>query len=372
MSTGLSRRSFLRFAAAGSAGFALPLVHEGGLAWAQGMPAKPPPGADVVMINSNENPLGPCEAARKALADIIPQGGRYLFPMADELVETFASMHGLKPEHVLAYAGSSEPLQYAVLAFTSPRHSVVTANPTYEAAWEAAELNGARSHKVPLKADFAHDVHAMAKADPAAGLLYVCNPNNPTGTTTPRADIEWLLAHKPKGSVVMVDEAYIGFSDEPSVLDLVAAGKDLIVLRTFSKIYGMAGIRCGFAAARPDLIKRLAPYGSNPMPVTATAAAIASLKDTAVLPERKRVNAEVRGETFAWLEANRFKFNRSASNCFMIDCGRPGKEVIAAMQERGVYIGRTWAVWPNQVRITVGTQAEMDRFKRAFQDVMKA
>jgi histidinol-phosphate aminotransferase len=366
--SGLSRRTFLRLAAAGSAGLAF--THEGRLTWAQGMPAKPPPGADVVMINSNENPLGPCEAARRALADIVPQGGRYLFPMTDELVETFASMHGLKPECVLPYAGSSEPLQYAGLAFTSPRRSVVTANPTYEAAWEAAELNGARSHKVPLTASLAHDVKAMLKADRRAGIYYVCNPNNPTGTTTTRADIEWLLANKHRDAVVLVDEAYIQFSDEPSVIDLVAAGKDLIVLRTFSKIYGMAGIRCGFAVARPDLIKRLALYGSNPMPVTATCAAIASLKDTALIAERKRINAEVRDDLFAWLDANRFKFNRSASNCFMIDTGKPGRQAIAAMQERGVYIGRTWTAWPNHVRITVGTRAEMERFKQAFTAVM--
>jgi histidinol-phosphate aminotransferase len=212
----------------------------------------------------------------------------------------------------------------------------------------------------------------MLKVTASPGLYYVCNPNNPTGTTTPRAAIEELVAHKPRGSVVLVDEAYIEFSDEPSVMDLVAAGKDVIVLRTFSKIYGMAGIRCGFAAARPDLIKRLALYGSNPMPVTATCAANASLKDDALLPERKRVNAEVRDELFSWLEANGYKFTRSASNCFMVDTGRPGKQVIAAMKDRGVYIGRTWEIWPNQVRVTVGTKAEMDRFRTAFRAVMSA
>ena len=372
MSQAFSRRSFLRLAAAGTAGFALPLVHEGSLAWAQGMPARPPPGADVVMINSNENPLGPCAAARKALGDIIPDGGRYLFGMTDDLVSTFASKHGLKPEWVLPYAGSSEPLQYAVLACTSPKRSLVTANPTYEAAWEAAEQNGAKSYKVPLTKDHAHDVRAMLKVTASPGLYYICNPNNPTGTTTPRAAIEELIAHKPRDSVVLVDEAYIEFSDEPSVLDLVAAGKDVIVLRTFSKIYGMAGIRCGFAVARPDLIKRLALYGSNPMPVTATGAAIASLKDDTLLPERKRANAEVRDELFSWLEAKGHKFTRSASNCFMVDVGRPGKQVIAAMKDRGVYIGRTWELWPNQVRITIGTRPEMERFKTAFTAVMAA
>src|SRR5207302_7964906 len=118
----------------------------------------------------------------------------------------------------------------------------------------AAEAVGAHVVKVPLTRTYAHDIKAMLAAGSDAGMFYVCTPNNPTGTLTPHSEIEHLLEHKPSGSVVMVDEAYIHFAGAPSTLGLVKAGKDLIVLRTFSKIYGMAGLRCGFAIARPDLL----------------------------------------------------------------------------------------------------------------------
>ena len=153
----------------------------------------------------------------------------------------------------------------------------------------AAERAGARVVKVPLTKTYAHDVRAMIAAAPDAGVFYICTPNNPTGTLTSHSDIEYLLENKPKGSIVLVDEAYIHFCDAPSAIDLVKAGQDLIVLRTFSKLYGMAGLRCGFAIARPDLVERIENYGGgNPMPVTAMAAASASLKDPQLVPERKR------------------------------------------------------------------------------------
>lgn len=373
MNTGLSRRHFLRLAAAGTAGATLaPLLTESGLARAQEPSVAAPAGADRVMINYNENPAGPCAAAREAIAQVVPDGGRYLFELADELVATFASSFALKKDYVRAYAGSSDPLQYVILAYTSPRRSLVAANLTYEFAWTAAELNGARVIKVPLTKDLAHDVRTMVESDPLTGVIYLCNPNNPTGTATPRADIEWALSHKPKGSILLVDEAYIHYSDERSVLDLVAADKDLIVLRTFSKLYGMAGLRCGFAVGRPDLLKRLDLYGDNPLPITAVAAALASLKESTLVPTRKRENAEIRAEVLAWLGRNGHRYTSSVSNCFMVDVGRPGKQVISAMAERGVFIGRTWQAWPNHVRVTVGTHAEMERFKSAFNAVVEA
>ena len=171
----------------------------------------------------------------------------------------------------------------------------------------AAQISKAPVHKVPLTATYAHDVKAMVAADPNAGLIYICNPNNPTGTITPREEILWALENKPKGSILLVDEAYIHLSDEQHVLDQVAAGKDLIVLRTFSKIYGMAGIRCGVAIGRPDLLAKLQPYWQNAMPVTALAAARASLADTELIPTRKKWIADSRNETLAWLKANGYK-----------------------------------------------------------------
>ena len=169
----------------------------------------------------------------------------------------------------------------------------------------------------------------------------------------------------------MVDEAYIHFSDTDSVLDLVKADKDVIVLRTFSKIYGMAGLRCGVIIARPSILEKVEHYGGWSFnPITALAAASASLKDTELVPERKRTNAEVRASVFAWLDRNGYSYVPSQSNCFMLDTKRPGKEVIEAMAQQKVNIGRIWPVWPTHVRITVGTAPEMNEFQTALKKVM--
>ena len=159
-------------------------------------------------------------------------------------MKTLGETEGLKPEQLRVYPGSSEPLHHAVAVFTSPQRSYVTADPGYEAGMIAAHAGGAKVVKVPLTKSYAHDVKAMLAAAPDAGVFYVCTPNNPTGTLTSHSDIEYLVENKPKGSIVLVDEAYIHFADAVSVMDLVKADKDVILLRR-SKIYGMAGLRCG-------------------------------------------------------------------------------------------------------------------------------
>src|SRR5271165_3703850 len=363
----LSRRSFLQASTAVSAVLVLHVVTEPMLAYAE-WPTYP---NDAVLINANENPLGPCAAAREAVVAIAPQSGRYLDHLTDELVKQYAQSVGVSEEQVKIYAGSSEPLHYTVMAFTSPKASYVTADPGYEAGMHAARNAGARVVKVPLTKTYAHDVRAMLAAAPDAGVFYVCTPNNPTGTLTSHSDIEYLVGNKPKGSIVLVDEAYIHFSDAPSAIDLAKAGKDVIVLRTFSKLYGMAGLRCGVAIARPDLVRRLENYGGgNPMPVTAVAAASASLQDAGLVAERKRINAQNREETFHWLDRHGYSYIPSVSNCFMLDTKRPAREVITAMAQQNVIIGRIWPSMPTYTRITIGTQEEMDRFQAAFQNVM--
>lgn len=337
------------------------------LAWAGHQPIP----KNAILINSNENPLGPCDSARAAASTMIPQGGRYQWDLTDELVENFATMHGLKPEYVHPFPGSSEPLHYTVMAFTSHAKSYVTADPGYEAGLFSSKLSGARVVKVPLAKSYAHDVKAMLAAAPDAGVFYICTPNNPTGTITSHSDIEYLLEKKPKDSIVLVDEAYIHFSDAQSAIDLVKADKDLIVLRTFSKIYGMAGLRCGFAIGRPDLLAKMHDLGGwNSMPVTAVVAAAASLKDPQLVPERKRINAEIREQTFQWLDRNGYSYIPSQGNCFLLDTKRPGKDVIDAMARQNVIIGRIWPVMPTYVRITVGTRLEMEQFQAAFKRVM--
>ena len=360
-----SRRSFLQLTAAAAA---CRLITEPMLAAAARKPA--PSGA--VMIDANENPLGPSQPAREAISAIIPQGGRYLDNLTDELVQTFVQQEGLNPDYVHVFPGSTPALHFGVVVFTSPQRSYVTADPGYEAGMHDAAATGARVVKVPLTKTYAHDVKAMLAAAPDAGLFYVCSPNNPTGTLTPHSDLEYLVENKPKDSVVMVDEAYIHFCDAPSTLDLVKAGKDVIVLRTFSKTYGMAGLRCGFAVARPGLLDKLVDRsGWNFMPVTALVAASASLKDPNLVPERKRINAAVRQETFEWLDRNKYSYIPSVSNCFLLDTKRPAKLVIDAMAQQNVFIGRIWPVMPTCTRITVGTHEEMQEFQVAFQKVMQ-
>jgi histidinol-phosphate aminotransferase len=325
------------------------------------------------MIDSNENPLGPSQSARDAMAAILPQGGRYSDNLTDDLVSTFAKIESLNPESIHATVGSTPPLALSVLAFTSPQKSYVTADPGFETGMKMAEQSGARTVKVPLTKTYAHDVKAMLAAGSDAGVFYICNPNNPTGTLTPRADIEYLVANKPKDSIVLIDEAYIHLTEAPSTLDLVKAGKDVIVLRTFSKVYGLAGIRCGFIIARPDLADKVLQRGGyNFMPVTAVVAATASLKDPDLVSERRRINATIRQQTFDWLTHNGYSFIPSESNCFMLDTKRPGQEVRDAMAKENVLIGRIWPIMPTYVRITVGTQDEMSKFQSAFQKVMKA
>ena len=327
----------------------------------------------AVAIDSNENPLGPSAGARDAITEIISSGGRYSDWLTEDLIDTYAASESIPAEYIAAYPGSSEPLHYSVLAFTSPSKSYVTADPGYEAGMHAANIAGARVVKVALTSNYSHDVRAMLTQAPDAGLFYICTPNNPTGTLTGHSDIEYLLEHKPQGSVVMVDEAYIHFADgATSAIDLVKAGKDVIVLRTFSKIYGMAGLRCGFSIARPDLQEKISRYhGFNPMPITAVVAANASLKDTNLVPERKRINTATREQVFDWLRTNGYSFIPSQSNCFMLDTQRDGQHVIEALRQQNVYIGRIWPVMPTYVRVTVGTPDEMGQFQTAFNRVMK-
>ena len=363
-----SRRSFIQLSAAASAALALRAVTEPDLAYAA---LSKPAQNGAVMINANENPLGPCAAAQEAMVPFIPQGGRYRFELTDNLIKLYAKSLGVPEDYVSIFPGSSNPLHYTVMEFCSPTASLVTADPAYEAGWHAAQGAGARVVKVPLTKTYAHDVKAMVAAAPDAGVFYICTPNNPTGTLTSHSDVEWLLANKPKKAIVLVDEAYIHFSDAPSAVDLAKAGNDIVVLRTFSKLYGMAGLRCGFAIARPDLIEKLENYGGgNSMPVTGVVAASVSLQEPQLVAERKRINAEVRSKVFEWLDRNGYSYIPSVSNCFLLNTGRPARQAIAAMAQQNVIIGRAWPSMPTYSRITIGTREEMDRFQVAFQKVM--
>jgi histidinol-phosphate aminotransferase len=369
LSRGFSRRNFGRLATMLTAGAALPFYNEPALAQLSRVDAPP----DSVMINSNENPLGPSQAAREAAKAMVDQGGRYLFGETMKVRSLLAQQEGLPEDHVKIYPGSSNPLTWAVLAFCSPTKPYVVADPGYEAGARAAQFIGAKAINVPLTKEYTHDVKAMVAASPDAGLIYICNPNNPTGTLTPQADIEWLVANKPKGSILMLDEAYTHITPTaPFNSSMVKEGKDVVILRTFSKIYGMAGLRAGAAMARPDLLSKVDAYcqGNGMLPITAMAAAYASLNDPKLVPERRKKIGDVRNDTFSFLDKHNFSFVPSVSNCFMVDVKKPGDQVAAALRKEKVVVGRVWRSWPTYVRVTVGLPDEMEKFKAAFLKVM--
>lgn len=361
-----SRRSFLQLA---GTGLALSSV---GLAPVGAAPPSPAPASlatsGPVLLNFNECPYGPSADAQAAARAIVPGSGRYQFALAGELRDLFATQEGITPDRVRLYPGSSEPLNRAAVVWTSTSAGLVVADPTFESLGDLAAARGATVEKVPLRADGAHDLRAMAAAAQRinAGLLYLCNPNNPTGSITPATDIAWLLAHKPAHTRVLVDEAYLQYSDQASLIGQVMQREDVIVLRTFSKLYGMAGLRLGVVAAHPDRLRELAGLGDNPLAVTALAAGLASLREPGLAAQRKAQNARVRQETIAWLGKRGFSCVPSEANCFVVDVQRDGAAFTAAMAARGVIIGRSWPIWPQRVRVTVGTEAEMAAFREAF------
>lgn len=367
MERGFTRRNFGRIAALISAGASLPFYTEQAMAQLSAVRGMP---ADAVKINANENPMGPCKEALEACHAILAKGGRYQYEETFAFTELLAEQEGVKPNYVQPFAGSSAPLIQSVLGFCSPNKPFVMSDPGYESGAGAARFIGAKVITVPLTKTYAHDVKAMAAASPTAGLIYICNPNNPSGTLTPRADIEWLVANKPAGSVILLDEAYTHLTDAPFGSDLVAKDKDVIILRTFSKIYGMAGLRAGAAIARPDLLRKITPYSGGALPITGMAAATASLKNKKLVPERKKIIADIRNDVFAFMDKHGFKYVPSVSNKFMVDVKRPGNEIKTALEKEKVYVGRIWSVWPNHLRVSIGTQEEMNKFKTAFLKVM--
>jgi histidinol-phosphate aminotransferase len=328
---------------------------------------------DVVRITSNENPMGPCKEGLEALVKVAPMGWRYS-PQGEnqEFNSLLASTENVPQDHVVAFPGSSIPLANSAAAFTSPTRSWVMGAPGYGSG--AGRWIGAKTIHVPLRADHTHDVEAMIKADPNAGAFYICNPNNPTGTLTPRKDLEYILANKPKDAVLIVDEAYVHFSGmENTSTDLVKDGKDVVVLRTFSKIYGMAGLRAGAAYGRPDLVAKVREYGgSGFMPVTATACAAASLKQgPGLIKERIGINKKNRDLAFEHLEKVGVKYIPSVTNFFMMQVkGMTGQQVNTAMGQHKVMIGRVWQEWPQMVRVTVGTYEEMGKFNTSLDKVL--
>lgn len=315
-----------------------------------------------VRLNYNESPYGPSSAALAAMKKGAEGSGRYEYEEQLKLIDLFARQNQVPNDHVKAYCGSRQPLQFALAAAAS-QGSLVLAAPTYDSVAAGARSLGVKVHEVPLDAHHAHDVEAMLAADTAPGLIYLCNPNNPTGTLTPQAAIRHLVEHKPAGCLAVIDEAYIHFSDAPSCLELAVQHEDVLVLRTFSKLYGMAGARLGLAVGRPALLARLeACNGHNYIPLPTALGGIASLQDTRLVAERKAVNAHVLNATLGRLRQAGFTCTQAQANCFMVQIGQPVAQVIDALAQQGVLVGRPFPAWPTWLRVSVGTAEQMQRF----------
>ncbi|EQB16581.1 MULTISPECIES: pyridoxal phosphate-dependent aminotransferase [Sphingobium] len=375
MERGYSRRQIAEVAALVGAGVAASSLL-GGAAQAQQQAARGVAGA--VRIGSNECWTGPFPSGVDAAAKAAALGNWYdPDNYRGELVKTVASVEGIPEGHVMLWPGSGGPLVSTVAAFCSPTKGLVTADPTFESAWRTADYLKAPIAKAPQAPGAGHDVKAMLAANPNAGLYYICTPNNPTGTVTPLADIEWLLANKPKDSILLVDEAYIHFSEAPSAAKLVAGRKDLVVMRTFSKLFGMAGVRLGLTFADPELQKRINLFNptAGGLSITAMACGNAVYPEAALIKARREEMIANREETIAWLKSKGIDVQSgSQANMFMMDWKKPAKEMQAAMlaTPEKVQIGRNWPIWPTVSRITVGSAEDMAKFRSAVEKVYTA
>jgi histidinol-phosphate aminotransferase len=354
----LSRRAFAQILGVGAAAAALPSPRLFAV----------PPAPKFVRLNANENPYGPSPAAMSAMREAFGAANRYPDEEADALAADVAKLHGLSNEEVILGDGSSEILKLVAAAYTSPSRSLVMADPTFEAIAHYTKVTGAPVVKVPLDAGYAHD---LGKMNPSgAGVIYICNPNNPTASITPKVPLAEFLSSVPASTIVLVDEAYHHYatsSDYESVAPLVKTRPNLIVARTFSKIYGMAGLRAGYAVANRDVIKKLdAEKAWDSMNLMALVAARASLADAGFVAEGRRRNAATRTMVVNRLGAMGFKVIPSDANFVMVDVQREVRPMIAAMRANGVHVGRLFPALPHHMRVTIGTPEEMEMFLSAF------
>ena len=375
LSRGYSRRQMMRTALmfGGAAAAGLSLNSE--LAFAKDRAAMAP---NMVRIGSNECWTGPMAPGLAAGNAAFANANRYSPNDEDaKLVKAIATVENVPEDHIATYPGSGETLSRTLVAFCSPTRGLVQASPTYDNPTPVAKFLNVPIASAPLTSDYRHDVKAMLKANPNGGVYYVVNPNNPTGTMTPMAEIEWLVNNKPAGAVVLIDEAYIHWTkDFPNntATHLVRQGKDVVLTRTFSKVFGMAGARVGYVMARPDLLKKVEVYdrGNGPA-IPTTACATASLTATALINARRNEMIQNRAMTVDFLTKRGLKvIGPSEANMIMVDWKtKSAKEMGAMYKAQGVQIaGPRWPVWPTVGRISIGNKADMEAFMNASSKIL--
>ncbi|HJQ99319.1 MAG TPA: histidinol-phosphate transaminase [Candidatus Polarisedimenticolaceae bacterium] len=328
-----------------------------------------------VRLDSNENPYGPSQRAQEAMAAARSIAARYPDDLEDRVADALAQSHAVPPKNVLLGCGSGEILRMADLAFLGAGRTVVAADPTFEAVLSYARVTKAEATRVPLTADFRHDTKKMVAAcDDRTGLVYVCNPNNPTGTIVKRAELAALVAAVPERAVVLVDEAYHHFvedSDYASAIDLVLKRPNVVVARTFSKIYGLAGMRLGYAVGAEDKIAAMRPHKNwSNANAAVLEAALASLDDADHVKQQRRLMNDTRRWLCDELKKDGRTYIPSETNFLMIDVGGDVAGVIEAMRARKIFVGRRFAALPNWLRVSIGTREETAVFLSALRDVV--
>jgi histidinol-phosphate aminotransferase len=379
MSSTVSRRSFLGgiSAAVGCLTVETPL---GAQAPGVVRQARPRIGLDeydaAAKLAYNENPYGPSEAVMKAMNTAFKYDNRYGYPDGN-LLQELAKHHGVPTDTLLLGAGSGEILQVVGRAFLGGGRKVVGVTPTFSEVYEYA--SGVRSDSIilPLREDYGQDIGALVKTTRNnhrdVGFIYLCTPNNPTGVVVTRQEVRQLLDGIPEDVPVLVDEAYHHYVDTPEYatsIPYVLAGRPVIVTRTFSKIYGLAGMRLGYAIAPKPIIDRMRPHCTGSINALVKWAGVTALGDTAAA-ERVRTNAlQLRRKTTAELEGMGFKVLPSETNFFMVHIRRQVQPVIEEFRTRGVLVGRPFPPMLEHLRVSVGTPDEMARFLGAFREIV--
>jgi histidinol-phosphate aminotransferase len=369
-----SRRRFLQtLACSGGTAALLPPTWAG--LWPREPRVEPVRLADpsgTIYLNSNENAYGPSEKAVAAMSSALFNANRYPSVDYDPLAESLAKLHGVGREYILLGCGSTEILRMAAAAFLGPGKQLLQANPTFEAMEHYARSAGAEVVSVRLTSRFAHDLEQMLqRAGNSTGLAYVCNPNNPTASITPRPDLEVFIEKLPANTHILIDEAYHHYAGQSamyaSFIDRPLGDKRVIVSRTFSKVYGLAGLRIGYAVGDPTVLQRMSAHATErSINCVAGEAARAALEDTKSVGESVARNANDRQEFRNQAMVRMLKPIDSHANFFMMDTHHPAQEVIRHFHEHKVLIGPRFPAMDSHIRVSLGTPPEMLAFWRVW------
>jgi len=368
----LTRRALGRSVALGTLGAALwPSAVAGAMQTAMGQKRARPSDAELkslIRIGANENPYGVGPAAAEAIRQHIAVANRYPNELTGTLMMTLAKFHDVPMDWIALSPGSGDVLRGATLTFTSASLPLVGAAPTFEAPARIAEMNGVPVRAPKVLANGQLDLPAMAAQGAGAGMFYICNPNNPTGSIVSAAAVADFVARVRKintDGLILVDEAYSDLVDDPgfgSAVPLIKNDKKVLVSRTFSKIHGMAGLRVGYAVGHPDTLGLMRRNLSNGnLAVTSIAAANASMNDTENMKKQKQLNRDTRAATRAAFEKAGYTVLPSEANFIMVDIKKDVREYQSACRAAGVMIARPFPPLNTYARITIGTVEEMQK-----------